>query len=489
MECDNDIRNRHKVLRKFSLGDMVLRIVRVGDVERKLLPTYELIPYVVIREGERGNYAIQQRGKFKSNLIWEHVDRLKHYEVGDQGKQEAKEQAEDAAQAEAEEYHVEKILLHRGLKQAHLKQGDQREFLVKWTGYDEPSWHVGTDLNNDQMIVEYLREFQKKPSSERTALLQEAKDHEGTILSAASILAVTADDVQVEVRSEREQYIYADILKWNYDDMVNHICMLTGHKPEDILLVWASIPCETFANSAYNVSRGFNYRNFEDPVRAPCCEDPTCKYGALARLHDRMLPQLQKMLSHSQDIGLDFEYFFEHPDSNLQRRPYAQLSNWPVAVSKKKYDMCAFAHPAKKPSIAFTSMNELQLQGETGNGRCGDCCSQRITTNDGRCIHKKAYAQEPSRQLGCMHKSAIPKKLTKEVVEYATQKSRKKKVVIDLFCGRSSIAPVVLEKGLSYVGVDIKKFAKKHTDADFKAVCALAVRNVLTALKVRDVGH
>ena len=65
--------------------------------------------------------------------------------------EEAQEQAEEADVKADQEYHVEKILCHVGTQQLDLGLGDQRQLLVKWTGWDAPTWETVVDIDNAQM--------------------------------------------------------------------------------------------------------------------------------------------------------------------------------------------------------------------------------------------------------------------------------------------------------------------------------------------------
>jgi len=46
---------------------------------------------------------------------------------------------------------------------------------------------------------------------------------------------------------------------------------------------------------------------------------------------------------------------------------------------------------------------------------------------------------------------------------------------VDVFFGRSFASPLALDKGLSHVVVDIKKFPRKQMSVDFRKMCALAI--------------
>jgi hypothetical protein len=238
-------------------------------------------------------------------------------------------------------------------------------------------------------------------------------------------------------------------------------------------LIWASPPCETFTNHAYNASpgrvtvdapHGCNYRNHKHPERPPCCTDPKCKYAAKARLHDKFLPWLQNMHAVNAELGLPYHWAIENPDAGMKLRPYARLENWPepLVAARKTVDECTMGHDAKKPTMIYTDMIDLEYIGSTGDGRCHNLCDAIVHHPDGSKRHKAAYAQEPARQLPAHQKAVIPERLSAETMTAAIQRrsSSKQRIVIDSFCGRASLAPVARKLGLRYVGVDIKKYRR-----------------------------
>ena len=115
-------------------------------------------------------------------------------------------------------------------------------------------------------------------------------------------------------------------------------------------------------------------------------------------------------------------------------------------------------HDAKKPTIIYTEMIDLEYVGSTGDGRCHNQCTAAHHP-DGPKMHRAAYAQQPVRQLPSHRKVVVPGRLSEETMAAAIQRrsSRKQRVVIDLLCGRGKLAPAAKQLGLSYVGVDIKK--------------------------------
>ena len=154
----------------------------------------------------------------------------------------------------------------------------------------------------------------------------------------------------------------------------------------------------------------------------------------------------------------------ENPDAGMNLRPYAKLENWPepLVAARKTVDECTMGHDAKKPTMIYTDMIDLEYVGSTGDGRCHNQCDAIVHHPDGSKRHKAAYAQEPARQLPAHQKAVIPERLSAETMTAAIQRrsSSKQRIVIDLFCGRASLAPVAKKLGLRYVGVDIKKYRR-----------------------------
>ena len=417
---------------------------------RKVRPRFEVRPFVVVKSGHRGNYALQRQRELRAKLVWAHVDEIKRYVAPAVEVEEAAEQAEEAAQPE---YVMEAIIEHRG----NWSRAADREFLIKWAGYGEEhnTWETAETLNNDKAIKQYVREV----NADRAA----AKKSAAVVRQAAP----------------RSEFIQADLLEWQGKDIVSEVCRRLGVDSKQVVLVWASPPCRTMSNSAYNTGRGsghgYNYRDFKDPQRGPCCSDPSCKYRQMAVEHDRFLPMLQSMIAADRTRGCTYDFVVENPRACLRLRPYAWLSNWPasVPVDLKVVNLCAFDHPAMKPTDLFTSLVEYQPRGRTGSGLCEKKCKAGHVTATGSYLHELAFAQEPARNPSGHMRVAMPSMLLNEVLQEAIDRRGEEDLsnlwVIDLFCGFKSMADPAMKKGLNYVGVDIKDCSaalKKTTGAE-----------------------
>lgn len=285
----------------------------------------------------------------------------------------------------------------------------------------------------------------------------------------------------LEVNENRNHVrIQADLVKWGYQNIMNHVCTIADIKPEDILIVWASPPCETFSKAdSGNFSKlavsqckghGCNYRNPYDPLKGPCCNEENCKYRRKAVEHDQFLPMLKNMIAYDRMLGRNYQFVFENPVGCMRRRPYAQLSAWPseVSVCHKTVDYCAYGHRYRKSTDLWTSLTNWQPHGTTGSGRCErKCIHGRFQTNPDTGYRSfshphslaTAYRDGPSggSEKVYRQKCSVPTLLHEEILKQAQQATQDSDVVVDLFSGFECLKETCDKFGLRYIGVDIKR--------------------------------
>ena len=104
--------------------------------------------------------------------------------------------------------------------------------------------------------------------------------------------------------SETETLIITDLSQseWGYSTMIEIICEKASILPSQILLTWASPPCNTVSPAGAvtcNQSREVHYRihSETDPHLPP--RDDDSKYAHLARKHDSMTGKVTEALCHS----------------------------------------------------------------------------------------------------------------------------------------------------------------------------------------------
>jgi hypothetical protein len=530
-ELDQDRRYKHKKLRMLPMGSVVLKVNRESGLGRKTKVSYEERPYVVVAHGQRGNYAIQRLRDVDGPIRWAHIDDLKAMLINEYDRSAALEQLTIAEEEAAiPEYEVEAILDQRG-----KKKDNAREFLIKWIGYEHPTWEPEEGLNNPQMVKEFVSRKTSSSSNEakkkavvearvgtrrsprlsgavvKQVMLEDHTGRGGPPRAACQCepqcegnepgkpargsdtchgshdfncakdyarhckrLEATSQDSRCEAasqgsqhkttRQEQHQHVYvrADVLKFTPEQLISEVCEAASKDTANVILLWASAPCDTFSPAvASNVGRGpghgFNSRDFSDPERGPCCDSKTCKYAQQARLHDKFLPLLQDAVAHARCMGLDFHFVFENPRGSLRRRPYMQLQRWPEvgSVSLRTVDLCAFGLPRRKATDLWTSL-PAPFVGSTGTGRCDQRCADGFWNKTTGCYcHTQPLNEYRGPQSG---KARMPSDLLREVLVAAASDltRRDNPVVIDLFAGECSLAPVAAEYGIDCISVDIR---------------------------------
>ena len=164
------------------------------------------------------------------------------------------------------------------------------------------------------------------------------------------------------LREQVMRPVVMDILTVDPTRLLQHICKAAGVQPEEVLLVWASTPCETLsAADPSNSSRGNEHRDHPDPESLrPAKRDRTDGKAAKAELHGRFLPALMVMAACDRVRGLQYNFLFENPRASLRPRPYMHISTsvWPrvLEVLRRSVHLCAFKHYFKKATDSWTSL-------------------------------------------------------------------------------------------------------------------------------------
>ena len=250
------------------------------------------------------------------------------------------------------------------------------------------------------------------------------------------------------------------------ENMVQEVLDDHGFSMDDVLMVWASPPCETMSRADSSLTtRGLNSRDWAHPERPPRSQDAEDPVTARALLHDTFMPRLQQMLAADRWRGHDYAFVIENPGggASMGRRPYAQVQCWPanVAVQKHTVELCAYHHPLRKTTDLWcggTSLATYQPQGATGDGRCHQRCPLGKFTQDGHYRHPYALGEDPARMpkgpgAGALT-HAMPTRLHNEILDHAQTAAPQRRVVIDLFAGHRSLYEACQAKDLIYIPVD-----------------------------------
>ncbi|GMF46150.1 unnamed protein product [Phytophthora fragariaefolia] len=173
----------------FEPGDRVwLYMERVKPGLTKKLAQRWLGPFRVKKKVEEYPYELElpDRSGYRFYPVV-HVSRLKAVkEFGDRQKVRLTQELTDEARFDfdeellpedswrpdslAGEYEVESILDDRSPTETSTRRS-VRDFLVKWVGYDEPTWETMTNLSCGGLLYDYLRE---RRSSQRFQMVQVA---------------------------------------------------------------------------------------------------------------------------------------------------------------------------------------------------------------------------------------------------------------------------------------------------------------------------
>ena len=350
--------------RQWEQGQLVRlqAVAKKGRVERKLLRDVEG-PYEVVKRENEVEYTIRKVGEGKKMKFRVHADRLAEYhdmmELDVRGEAQAKE-AEMGDAEDKKEYEVEKILAHTGSRRAGSKK-----YQVRWKGYgqEDDSWVPMEDLMHCSDLVQEYELRQVGVYS-----VHECPTHKGTHIVGVNNVTIAMDLNGQETPEE----------------IIQIICKKAQIKPEDIVLMWASPPCETFSRANLsNLSRGTNHRK-NDGQMTP--EDGP--QGDTARQHDRLVKRVKQVLS------LVKRSVMENPASGLENM-------WYMAGDKERkqvIELCSYAWPFKKTTNLWVNGFDFKPKGSTGDGRCNAKCDQgafdKVT---GRFKHFMALAVDPQR--------------------------------------------------------------------------------------------
>ena len=261
------------------------------------------------------------------------------------------------------------------------------------------------------------------------------------------------------------------------EQLIARICKEADIKREDIVLAWASPPCETYSRANWsNLSRGVNRRLLEEGF--PPAEGAK---GVKAAEHDKLTQKVMKVL------GLIGRYVMENPQGGMEKMWF--MRDW--EDQKKIVDLCSFIWPFRKTTNLWAHGFEWEPKGVTGTGRCEEQCGQgSVDPVTKRFRHYMALAVDPQRgprgagatQMTC----GIPDKLITEILEAVKETVELKgKVVLDLCAGFQSIRKAVLEAGAKYVAVDVMGKRQTKQAAARRAVVALRVDNTVLAVKLQ----
>ena len=338
-----------------------------------------------------------------------------------------------------------------GEKKHSVRAGGGTSFLVQWEDTDDTvhkcSWEPESNLTH---CTQLMKEWYQIGLSEQKGRLTEAK--------TIGIMALNLTEKKL---SETETLIITDLSQseCDYSTTIEIICEKAGILPSQILLIWASPPCNTVSPAgALNQSREVHYRIHSDPHLPPRDDDSKC--ARLARKHDSITGKVTKALCHSIEQQGTYSAL-ENPRKGLERLPFMKAPRWRSLTEKKVVDYCAWKHPYKKPENIWVSEFGWIPTGTTGDGRCGDNCeSGSLRSDTDRYRHHKVLSGPtgtgPTGKGIEKQKNAVPHLLLKEILQAVKQSNTdpNRRYVLDLFAGYDSMRFAAAEEELKYIAVD-----------------------------------
>ena len=443
---------------------------RLAKIKQKQQGPYK----VVIAHPSGVEYTVQRVGsrnkKDKLKIHVDHMRKLKRFKEdgGSEGLPHVQHKAKPAAAKHGKAFDVEEICGERDA-------AGQRQYLVKWEGYDECTWEPASNLSCPEEVQKWTKLQPSKQKSKYAAALRKG------------VATITAECTAVEVGRERKTHfeeavrIIMDLSDEEMDDVLEAVCKAAGISREEVAAILSSPPCETYSHAdATNITRDFFYRNHDDPEKGPrlAKEGDTAQAAAKrekAINHDNMIRRLTQQLIKFREV-YGCEIVMENPVGSLCKRPFMRTASWLMAVTRTTVMYCAYGYRYMKPTHLWTSLDNWKPCGNTGDGKCGGKCGNgERHQREKRCTFKHwdqlAGSNDRLPKGGKTQLWSLPTMLTEEIMQAVAVKQPDKKYVIDLFAGGESWRPAVEQEGYIYVPVDIRKLMAK-TKARRKQIAA-----------------
>ena len=180
------------------------------------------------------------------------------------------------------------------------------------------------------------------------------------------------------------------------EELLNQICKEAGVDCNDVVLAWASPPCESHSRANWsNLSWGFNHRKLEKGFPPADIEK-----GKIAEQHDRLVQRVKVLLE------LVGRYVMENPKGGLEKMEF--MKDW--KNRKMVVDLCSFIWPFKKTTNLLVGNFKWKPAVTTGDGRCGEQCGQGaadILTKAVQALHGAGslHSRPTERPKGCRRHS------------------------------------------------------------------------------------
>ena len=491
---------RHRPLRVFRTGDKVTRYRPTDSLKVNKLSPLQDGPFLITAAHPSGTSYWIKRQNSDEQRVLVHVDELNEFRTErltrlqakllKEGKTAASPPSDEGSDGEEEEPPAKKGKKQKAVVQSVMAEREgadgRTQYLLRWAGLDpkgkswECSWEPSENLDCDERISEWLM-----VSSEEAARRAATAEAMGIVdhLEAAEEAVVAAVEWVGDVRPLKMD-LSTD---WDQEgSIVQHICDLVGLSIDQIVLLWASPPCETYSQLQYGMAeRGDAHRDTKDPNRPPrtleSCEKPAhFAKRKLAASHDRMNGNLARSLAADKKRGLDFTFGWENPAGGMMsNQEFMNTTDWTELTDRQIVDYCNYwTSLSHKPTALWLSHCGWVPGGKSGTGRCAQACHCGRWILDSERVNGMKFQHDF--QLGGPKSRAppaeslqtrwhVPEELFFEVLSAAAKhkqpvEGEKKLWVIELFAGQAGSGSVARDLGYGYVPVDI---CTDHFPADF----------------------
>jgi hypothetical protein len=473
--------DRHKTtpLMKFEIGDEVTLYQPTKSKKMNKISPMQRGPYRIMEVDASGvGYKIHRVGSSnKRDTRKVHVDEIRKLrrfdseEAGECFNGPMKAPAKDRSKA----YQVEMIAGERGgsKSKSATTQSKQKQFLVKWEGYNEATWEPEENLSG---CPDKITEWISLSQAERRKLFKRTQ----RVGIVAAIGEAEESDAVEELKDlialiRADRFICFDLA--SCEDVIEEVICRAGEELSQVAAFLLSPPCETYSpTDATNSSESkmCHYRDHSIQDRPPRSLD-SCKTAAdfkkreVAMRHDKMMECLIAALIKHKHYGYDV--ILENPMGSLARKTFMNQTDWTTWVARRKVDYCAYGMKYRKSTHIWTTLLDWVPKGNTGNGVCGGKCGQ-LMERDSHKGERKRNNSWSRKHIECIGGAAnrlpmgpkrkqqlwkLPVLLQEELMEVLSNKHDSKKVIFDFFSGGESWKETVENSGFTYVSVDVRQ--------------------------------
>jgi hypothetical protein len=482
--------SKHRPLRTFQVGDEVTRY-RPTQSKRvnKLVPLHEG-PYKVLETLQGGTKYVIKRSGSDEKPVSVHSDDMNMFrrappledddQLAEAAAALAAPPAPPAAAPTKKKHQVAEIMDEKG----RLQGGEQHQYLIRWEGQRadggewQCTWEPATNLDCHKLLMEW----EMCSAQERGRRRNRAR-----VITAAAATAMPVAAISHRVRPVKLDLVRAaKVQEETGITVVQQICGILNIDINEIMLVWASPPCESYTWLGFtNESRGNHFRNHQSEEKGPrvpesCHSKEDHEKRMIAQDHDTLTEGITLSMLQDNTQSRVYHYALENPRGMLQNRPFMSSAEWLRETAKLLQHWCNWGGQFHKPSHIWTSLIDWCPGGKSGTGKCDQTCSAGRWEWDKERKWGMKYTHDchiggPSEKKGVQEGSQKQQRwkvpgdfldeLLQEVKKEVEEGDRsRKRYVIDLCAGGGSLGPIALNHGCIYVPVDLENSCSDEAD-------------------------